>query len=68
MTFDDWFYENENFGLRCERFSADLEAYADPRKTAEQALMRDRRILEWLKVAWEVGYDHAMGNLLDDGK
>jgi hypothetical protein len=68
MTFDDWFYGTQGYGLRCEWFGADLVAYADPRKTAGMALMCDRRIVDWLKSAYQVGYEHAMGNLLDDGK
>jgi hypothetical protein len=51
MSFDDWFYEVENYGLRAERFYEDLQrAMDDP-----------TRMVEWLKAAYEQGKNH--GNL-----
>jgi len=61
MTFAEWFNEIELYSLRGERFYDDLYTYKMDGIDAEH-------IINWLKAAYEVGYEHAMGNLLDDGK
>ncbi len=61
MTFDQWFYETQGFALRCEWFDADLVAFMDNKAT-------NKDIEKWLKSAWQVGYEHAISNLTDDGK
>ena len=63
MTFDEWFNEIEGFHLRCERFYDDAEAYKYRCEPGDV-----RVLLGWLKAAYEVGYDHAMSKLVDDGK
>jgi hypothetical protein len=45
MSFDDWFFEIENYGLRAERFYDDLSrAMDDP-----------TQMVEWLRAAYEQG-------------
>ena len=61
MTFNEWFYGLEGFSLRCERFDADLIAF-------QEDAVGNKRIEEWLKCAYDVGYEDAMGRKLDDGK
>ena len=56
MKFNDWLYENENFSLRLERL---LE---------EVPTENTGRLIKWLEAAYHVGHDHAIGNLMDDGK
>lgn len=52
----EWLHEYEGYGLRSERLLDDI-ATGDP-----------KRIIEWLKAAYEVGKEHAIQSLLDDGK
>lgn len=61
MKFDDWFDEIEVFGLRSERFYDDLLTYKHDGVDAEH-------LVKWLKAAYQSGHDHAVGNLMDDGK
>ena len=61
MTFDEWYYEPEGFGARFERFYSDLDMYA-------MDMVDTGRIKQWLKAAYEVGYDHRNSELMDDGK
>ncbi len=59
-NFDGWFDEKEGFGHKFERFYDDLNA-GDP-----------QRIVEWLKAAYEEGYNQATYDVMkiywDDGK
>jgi hypothetical protein len=59
MKFEDWLYETENHSLRLERLYEDLNEYQGDNVSI---------IIKWLLAAYQVGHDHAMGNLLDDGK
>lgn len=52
----EWLHEYEGYSLRSERLLDDI-AVGDP-----------KRIIEWLKAAYEVGKEHAIAPLLDDGK
>jgi hypothetical protein len=52
MTFDEWFNDAENYGMRCERFYY------------EDAMF----IVKWLEAAYQVGYEHRDKELMDDGK
>lgn len=65
MAFDDWFYEQEGFALRAERFHTDLEMFH-----ADELTNID--ILRWLKAAYEEGYNQSRYNTIklywDDGK
>lgn len=61
MKFEDWFDEVEVFGLRSERFFDDLYAYKFDGVDAAH-------LVKWLKAAYNAGHDHAMNNLMDDGK
>lgn len=61
MTFEQWFYEQENFGLRAERFHDELEAWRDGK-------LPTMFVVNWLRAAYNVGYDHRNEELLDDGK
>ena len=54
MRFNEWLNEQEVYSSRLERFF-------DESCSTE-------RMLEWLEAAWQVGFDHALGNLIDDGK
>lgn len=60
MTFEEWLDEHEGFsGARLYRLIDDVNS-PDPKY--------NDRILEWLKAAWEVGYEHRDLQLMDDGK
>jgi hypothetical protein len=59
MTFDDWFDEVENFGTRSIRFYDDVNS-PDPKY--------NDMLLSWLKAAYQVGYEHALSRIIDDGK
>ena len=59
MTFEEWFDGFENYSMRCERFYDDLADYQGDNAEI---------VIKWLKAAYEVGYDHAMSKLVDDGK
>jgi hypothetical protein len=61
MTFDEWYYKVENHSMRCERFDADLVAFMDDKVPLTV-------IEQWLRAAYQVGHDHAVDNLMDDGK
>lgn len=45
MKFDDWFWEIESYHIRAERFWDDVENN------------RRQEIYEWLKVAYNLGYE-----------
>ena len=59
MTFDDWFYEQERFSLRAERFYNAI----DP-----DSRIDTKSLVSWLKAAYEAGYEDAMHHYMDDGK
>lgn len=46
-SFDDWFYEVENYSTRSERFFVDVKC-PDPFK-------KQKILIEWLETAWELG-------------
>jgi len=50
-AFDEWFYEQEGFGLRCERFYDDVD----------QAVRMSRHdvVVKWLRVAYDLGYERG---------
>lgn len=48
MTFEDWFYGLEGFGIRAERANEDIKP-ADPIALAK-----------WLKAAWLVGAERVI--------
>ena len=52
----EWLHEYEGYSLRSERLLDDI------------AVGGPKRIIEWLKAAYEVGKEHAIKSLLDDGK
>jgi hypothetical protein len=43
-TFDDWFDEIENYGMRMERFHEEF---------AMLDYVKRQRMIEWLQAAWE---------------
>jgi hypothetical protein len=51
MTFEDWFNEIENFGLRSERFYEQLDLLAG-------GAPQDG-IVNWLKAAYQAGYEQG---------
>lgn len=61
MKFEEWFNEIEVFSLRGERFYDELEHYKDGAFPADN-------IVKWLRAAYDVGYEHAISKLVDDGK
>lgn len=59
MTFDEWFYEQQNFSLRAEWFWEDLMDYQGD---------NPETIIKWLKAAYDAGHEHALLRFQDDGK
>ena len=59
MTFDEWFYEQQNFSLRAEWFWDDLMHYQGDNPEI---------IIKWLKAAYDAGHEHALLRFQDDGK
>ncbi len=60
MTFEQWLNQQEGFaGPRMYRLMED---------TNSPYLDYNERILGWLKAAYEVGHDHALSLIQDDGK
>ena len=53
MTFDQWLNEIEGFSLRMER------AYDDLVKNPKDPVDNWNQIKEWLKAAYEAGYDEG---------
>jgi len=43
-TFDDWFDEIENYGMRMERFHEEFSMLD---------YVKRQRMIEWLQAAWE---------------
>jgi hypothetical protein len=66
MTFDEWFYEQEGFALRAERFYDDLECVYS--SNTDRAII----MVGWLKSAYEEGYNQSRYDTMklywDDGK
>lgn len=50
MTFEEWFYEQQNFSLRAEWFWQDVLDYQ---------VDNPEIMLKWLKAAYDAGYEHA---------
>lgn len=63
MKFEDWFYEQEGFALRAERFYSEI----DPDSRIDTKLL-----VSWLKAAYEEGYNQSRYDTMklywDDGK
>lgn len=59
MTFDEWFYQQQNFSLRAEWFWDDVMHYQGD---------NPETLLRWLKAAFDAGYMHRDFELMDDGK
>lgn len=59
MTFDEWFYEQQNFSLRAEWFWEDLMHYQGD---------NPETVIKWLKAAYDAGHEHALLIFQDDGK
>lgn len=59
MTFDEWFYEQQNFSLRAEWFWDGATHYQGDNPEV---------LLKWLKAAYEAGHEHALLRFQDDGK
>jgi hypothetical protein len=55
MTFNEWLNEIENYGTRHERF---LEEWDNG--------MDDKRMMQWLKAAYQMGLEHNQQNKLID--
>lgn len=53
MEFDDWFYGQEGFALRAERFYDDVE------RTHSSNTERAITMVGWLRAAYETGKEHA---------
>lgn len=63
MDFEDWFYEQEDFHIRAERFYDEMDmAWGD---TSEAGIIS---IVKWLRTAYEVGKEHATMHTIDDDK
>ncbi len=60
MTFDEWFYEQQNFSLRAEWFHNDAEIAGK--------LGDSQMLIRWLKAAYDAGYMHHVFETMDDGK
>lgn len=59
--FDAWFYQTENYHLLAERFYEDLDAIRDKMYATNKA--GNVQIANWLKAAFEAGYDAAIEGL-----
>ena len=59
MTFEEWFYEQQNFSLRAEWFWEDASHYQGDNPEI---------LLKWLKAAYNAGWMHRDFELMDDGK
>lgn len=46
--FNDWFFEGEEYSMRCERFYESLTAF-------KSELGKEANILVWLQAAFEAG-------------
>jgi hypothetical protein len=53
--FDDWYYEQEGFGLRAERFNE----YMDFRTVTPK---NKTEMIQWLKSAFEAGREFEKNN------
>jgi hypothetical protein len=62
MEFEDWFDEIEAFSLRSERFYSDLD-HTRPDSTESQ-----KRMVGWLRAAYEAGQLHEQMKHWDDLK
>lgn len=49
-TFEDWFYETENYSFRGDRFYEELQ------------YMSEERLKEWLRAAFECGRSVSSGS------
>ena len=54
MEFEDWFYEQEGFHIRAERFYDEMDMMLGG--TPEAGIIS---IVGWLRAAYEVGKEHA---------
>ena len=50
MKYEDWFFEVENYGMRCERFYDDV-GVIDKEQLA-------KTMQKWLRAAYAVGREH----------
>lgn len=55
MKFENWFYENENFNIRAERFWDDMYDVFGMIPESEWQLQGVKR---WLEAAYEAGRKH----------
>ena len=62
MQFEDWFDELEMFSLRSERFYNDLD------HTRPDSIESQKRMVEWLKAAYDAGQLHEQMKHWDDLK
>lgn len=63
MTFDDWFWEIENYSLRSERFYDEMDMLFGPELTQENMI----KVVSWLKSAYEAGREHEYEKNLEEG-
>lgn len=56
-TFTEWLEEIENYSLRLERFINDCDHHR-PGSTGSS-----QRMIEWLRSAYEVGYEHGKNSV-----
>ncbi len=68
MTFDQWLNEIENYSLRIERLYDDIDTVTGVDKTVSEAVRNRSLILSWMKAAYQVGREHALAPMIDDGK
>lgn len=68
MKFEDWFYEQENFALRSERFYDEMDMFFGKELTQENMI----KVVSWLRAAYAVGREHENLDWIqshwDDGK
>ena len=57
--FDAWFYEQELYGLRAERFYDLLDQI---KATNAQTPMLSKSVVDWLRAAYEQGKKHENSN------
>ena len=55
--FDDWFFELEGFGMRCERFYNELSTFRD-----DINIGKPESLIKWLQAAFEAGQESKSVN------
>ena len=58
--FNDWFFELEGFGMRCERFYDELSTFRD-----DISFGKPESLIVWLQAAYEAGQESTSAKVDD---